>query len=255
MKWSTMLLLFLVCGAIFGCGKTAEPLADNGPVRTPADDMTTDDLERFLRIVRAHPLGQVPEFAASRQDDALDETLPAEQLVAHFREQFRTQFDPRRQGERWRDEPMWSKLLSAEKVSPTEFAGLVAGVSCAVARVRLDSRMDIDHLARRAEARLLDLTARIDRVDRLPPQQRDRDAIFERTQSVIQLGRTIALAEFAELLRQVPETNRTLVRQYVADLKPLLPATDLSNALAELRAWDENEPPSRQVRQDDVFQR
>lgn len=239
-----------------GCGTKDSPRAiSDTSTRAPSDPISAKDLEALLRVVRAHPLGQVPEFAASMQDDSVDETLPAEQLVQHFQAQFRTQFDPRRQGVRWRQEPMWAKILADENMSPTEFAGLVAGVSCAVARVRLDSRVDIDHLARRAQARLLDLTARIDRVERLPPHQRDRDAVFERTQSIIHLGRTIALVEFAELLRQVPEPNCALVRQHAAELNPLLPSTDLTEALAELRAWEGTEPATRQARHDDVFQR
>lgn len=241
----------LLCGLLsamavilaVGCGQPDAPVAEHvdAPLRSPAEPLTKADIELFLRVVRAHPRGQAPEFAVGESDDSVNEYLPAAELAREFRQRFRRLVDPRRQGEQWASDRTWSKLIAAENIAPAEFAALVASVSCAVMRVRLDSRVDIDRVAQEATARAEDMLARIDRVDRISPSQRNRDAVAERTQAVIQLGRTIALLEFAELVRQVPESNRDLVRKYSAELKPLLPKTDLSEALADLRAWEQNE--------------
>jgi hypothetical protein len=56
-----------------------------------------------------------------------------------------------------------------------------------------------------------------------------------RTRSVIQLGRAVALLEFAELVRDVPPESAAVVRRYSRQLKPLLPASIKDELLAELK--------------------
>ena len=102
-------------------------------------------------------------------------------------------------------------------------------------RVRLDARVDVDKLVAQAR-RQVDETARtMDEIDRLPPEERSREASALRTRSVIHLGRAVALLEFAELVKKVPPENSAVVRRYSRQLKPLLPASINEELLAELQ--------------------
>lgn len=233
-------LALLALAVVPGCGKAKTPAVahDDAKLKSPADPLTAGELDLFLRIVRAHPQGRAPEFIAPEDDDPVIDVLSAADLVQETRARFRKLYDPRRQGTVWGHDAGWSKVLAQEGVSPARFAALVECVSCAVTRIRLDTRTDVDLLARRALARTEDLVARMDRIDQLPLAQRTGDSSYERTQAAIQLGRTVALLEFAELLKQVPAESRSLVRKYAPQLKPILSTAAATDPFAELQEWE-----------------
>jgi hypothetical protein len=76
----------------------------------------------------------------------------------------------------------------------------------------------------------------MDAIDEIPASDRSRQDATIRGRSALSLARTVALLEFAEMVKQVPPENCTLVRKYSKQLKPLLPPGGMDNLLSELQA-------------------
>lgn len=198
--------------------------------------MTAADLDRFLSVVQSHEGALIPEFTPPDEDPSLDLDASAQELAASFRSQCRQLFDTERQGAIWQRDAEWSQALVTNKISPGQFAELVRDVSLAIMRVRLEARVDPARLVARARRQVDRAVRTMDRIDEVPPAERTREETALRTRSVFQLGRAVALQEFAERVDQVPPESTAVVRSYSRRLKPLLPASVNSEFLAELKA-------------------
>lgn len=234
------LALLIAVTCVTGCG-TSEVADAPRPVevlKAPTDPVTPADLEGFLQIVRSLPQGKSPEYTSPANEAAVDQSLPGKTLVEEYRARFRKFFDPRRQGAVWARDDEWRQLLSRNRLTPAQFAALMRNVSCAITRVRLQSRFDVDRLVTQARAQVEDLVARLDRVDRFPANLISPEMAYERTQASLQLGPAVALLEFAELVKQVPAESQANVRRYSPQLQPLLAVFDRGDPFAELQKWD-----------------
>ena len=223
--------------ALAGCSRTGDGPGETieKPASSDRRALTAGDLKLFLAIVRGHEGAVIPEFTPLDEDEALDFEAPAAELLASFRSQFKRLFDPERQGAIWQRDGEWSRALKASKTSPQRFAALVRDVSLAIMRVRLEARVDLDQLVAQARREVSRAERVMNQIDKVPPNQRTREAASLRTRSVQQLGRSVALLEFAELVRQVPPESGTVVRRFSRELKPLLPASVNDELLAELK--------------------
>lgn len=235
--------------ALAGCSQGDDSLAesDESSSPSPADALTESDLKRFLSIVRSHEGAMIPEFTPLDEDESLDFNAPAEQLLASFRSQFRRLFDAERQGAIWKRDTDWSHALQGRKISPQRFAALVREVSLAVMRVRLEARVDLDQLVTQARREVSRTERIMNQIDGIPANERTREAASLRTRSVVQLGRAVALLEFAELIRQVPPENAKIIRRYSRELKPLLPASINEELLTELKKLASGRPSVEQA--------
>jgi hypothetical protein len=246
--WSGLgIWIFLL--ALPGCGdgssQLPEPLPVSGPLKSPADPLTTAELDRFLQIVEGHPQQRAPEFTPPEDDAGIREGESVTTLVEESRSRYRKFFDPQRQGEVWARDPQWSRLLHRQGIAPAEFAALVARVSCAIARVRLEGRTDLTQLSRLAQEEIDQLSIELNHVPRpfplsenqnLPSTPDPRAQVAVRTQALVQLSRDVALLEFAETLLRVPAESCTLVKRYAPQLRPLLPQGK-GDPFAELVEW------------------
>lgn len=240
--YRNMLLAGLV--GIVGCGGGDAPSAADARSRlkTPADPLTPADLDRVLAIVQSHGGAAMPEFAPAADDAVLDYESRAKDLVSDIRQRLQELFDANRQGRVWANDETWGRALAQHETSGPEFAALVRSVSCAVMRVRLNARVDIDRLVANARAEVKDLVSTMEAIDDIPRAERSRQDGFIRAQSAIRLGRAVALREFSEMIHQVPAENCALVRQYKSQLKPLLPAGGSNDLLSELQALGTSRP-------------
>ena len=229
-------LLPVVIILLCGCGEEgAETPVTRAPqVRKVSDPLTASDLDHFLRVIEARGDSVIPEFSPPTDDDSLDHRLSGKELADRFRKQFHHVFDVERQAEVWNDDEQWSRAFERQNVSSVEFAGLVRSISCSVMRVRLNARVDIARLLENARTEVDEIIATMDSIDGLTLEDRTKQDEFIRSQSALRLARAIALLEFAEMVRQVPDANCTIVRDYSKQLRPLLPSTD--GLLAELQA-------------------
>jgi hypothetical protein len=197
--------------------------------------LTSSDLDRFLKVVEIHEGAMIPEFTPPDEDESLDLNASAGELVASFQAQCRRLFNIERQGGIWKRDTQWSRALAGSQISPERFAALVRDVSLAIMRVRLEARVNVETLVKQARGQVDRAIRTIDEIDEVPPADRTREATALRTRSVMGLGRAVALLEFAELVRAVPEESAAVVRRYSQKLKPLLPASLNEELLAELK--------------------
>jgi len=227
--------LFTIGICLFvGCARTPES-PENAADETATRVLTASDLDRFLATVQSHTEAMIPEFSAPDENSSLDPDAPAGELVAAVREQCRRLFDVERQGALWERDAEWSQAIAEGEISPARFAALVRDVSLAIMRVRLDARVDVDKLVAQAR-RQVDQTVRtMDDIDQVPVRERTREATALRTRSAIRLGKSVALLEFAELVKKVPPESVSIVRRYSRRLKPLLPASVNEELLVELK--------------------
>ena len=245
--WCGVCLLMLLA-VVSGCGSSSselpKPWEASGPLRTPADKLTQPDLEHFLKIVRAHPQQRVPEFSPADEEQGVSSADTAAALVQASQQRFRQLFDPQRQGDLWAEDRDWAKILHQHHAAPSEFAALVASVSCAVTRARLDSRTDLTELSRIAHDEIKQLSIELREID--SSRQSVREKATARMQTLLRLGRAAALLEFVDLLRQVPQENCLLVKQYAEQLRPLLPSNQ-TDPFAELVQWKRERGRSREA--------
>lgn len=242
---SIALLAILLAGCGDGSSSIPEPHPLSGPLKTTADLLTAAELDLFLKIVHAHPQQRAPEFSPPDEDGGVREGESVAALIDEARTRFRSFYDPQRQGAVWARDPEWSHILHQQQIAPAEFAALVSRVSCAIARVRLEGRADLGELSRLAKQEINELSGQLDERPRPLPQvdqqpihgTRDpRASIAQRTQSLIQLSRDVALLEFAEMLSRVPPESCSIVKKYAPQLRPLLPRGK-KDPFAELVEW------------------
>jgi hypothetical protein len=238
----TVALLVL---ALNGCSGSSEDSELSAGGTSGA--LTAADLERFLAVVQSHDGAMIPEFAPPDEDPSFNFDASARDLVTSFQAQCRQLFDVERQGSIWQRDTEWAQALAENKISPSRFAALVRNVSLAIMRVRLEARVDLDRLVSRARRQVERAVTTMDEIDEVPADERTEEATTQRTRSVIQLGRSVALLEFAELVRQVPPESAAVVRKYSRQLKPLLPAGINDELLAELKQLAT--APDKDVRQ------
>ncbi|MBI3861264.1 MAG: hypothetical protein HY290_05155 [Planctomycetia bacterium] len=205
--------------------------------------LSQTDVERFLAVVQNHEDALIPEFTPPDDDDPPDFTLPAKDIVACFRGKFRRVFDVERQGSVWERDEHWKQALSTQKISGARFASLVRNVSLAIMRVRLEARVDVSQLVTNAKRDVARATRIINQIDAAPPADQTRESKALRSRSAVELGRAVALLQFAELIQQIPDESGAQVRRFSARLKALLPARaneDLLAELSDLAVRDEN---------------
>jgi hypothetical protein len=219
--------------ALSGCSSSSED-PELGSGGSPGA-LTAAELERFLAVVQSHDGAMIPEFAPPEEDPSFNFDASAQELVTSFQAQCRRLFDVERQGSIWQRDTEWAQALAGNKITPSQFAALVRDVSLAIMRVRLEARVDLDRLVLRARRQLDRAVTTMNEIDEVPADERTEDDTTRRTRSVIQLGRSVALLEFAELVRQVPPESAAVVRKYSRQLKPLLPAGVNDELLAELK--------------------
>jgi hypothetical protein len=235
-SWNLAMLRSLTIAALllFLCGCGSSDVADDAVSGSP-EALTDADLDRFLSVVRSHEGAKIPEFTPPDSDPQIDMNAPATDLVASFQNQCRELFDVKRQGKLWERDTEWSRALKGSGISPARFAALVRDVSLAIMRVRLEARVDLGRLVAQAR-RQVDQTVRImDEVDAIPAGERTREADTRRARSMIRLGQSVALLEFAERVREVPVESAAAVRRYSKKLKPLLPSGVNDELLTELK--------------------
>jgi hypothetical protein len=228
------LLIALLMLAITGCTDAKRPPEASAGDSAPRI-LTASDLDRFLSCVRAHSEAMIPDFSPLDDDPTLNSESSGRDLVATFRDQVRQLFDVERQGAIWQRDLDWSQALADAQFSGTRFAALVRDVGLAVMRVRLEARVDVDKLVSQARRQVDETVRTIEEIDRVPRPKRSREAAALRTRSVIHLGRSVALLEFAELVKKVPPESAVVVRRYSRQLKPLLPASINEELLVELQ--------------------
>jgi len=219
--------------ALAGCTSSSEDADLSAGGSSGA--LTAADLERFLAVVQSHDGAMIPEFAPPEEDPSFNFDASAEELVTSFQAQCRQLFDVERQGSIWQRDTEWAQALAENKISPRRFAALVRDVSLSIMRVRLEARVDVDRLVSRARRQLERAITTMNEIDEVPADERSEEAMTQRTRSVIQLGRSVALLEFAEQVRQVPSASAAVVRKYSRQLKPLIPAGVNDELLAELK--------------------
>lgn len=229
--------------AVGGCDGQTGSVSDGDPAT--AEHLTADDLDRFLAIVRSNGEALIPEFEPPEDSAELDYSRPAAELANECRRQLGRVFDAERQAGIWSRDERWSQAFTKEKILPQDFAALVLRVSCAVMRVRVDARVDIDRVIANARAEVSEITATMNAIDQIPATEQTPQDDFIRGQSALRLARLVALVEFAEMVRQVPSEDRALIRKYAAQLKPLLPTGTNDDLLVELQALAE--PPSTEI--------
>lgn len=229
-----VLLISLV--AITGCGKAPVKDAQVGRVRSPADPLAVSDLDRLLAVVQTHGGGAIPEFTPNEQERSVDYNSRAGDIVELIRSQLGELFDARRQGDAWTADESWARSFAQHDVTGAQFASIVHSVSCAIMRVRLSARVDVDRLVTNARAEVRELVSTMNAIDEIPAAERSRQDAVIRGQSALSLARTVALLEFAEMIHKVPKENCALVKKYSKQLKPLLPPGGTDNILAELQA-------------------
>ena len=230
---SRLLTVATLLFALTGCSNGYEDSELTGG--GPPGALTAADLERFLAVVQSHETAMIPEFAPPEEDASFNFDGSAEELVTSFQAQCRRLFDVERQGSIWQRDTEWAQALARNKISPNRFAALVRDVSLAIMRVRLEARVDLARLVSRARRQVDRAITTMDEIDEVPAEERTEEAATQRTRSVIQLGRSVALLEFAELVRQVPPESAAVVRKYSRQLKPLLPAGINDELLTELK--------------------
>lgn len=238
---SRALALVLVFAAV-GCNWMSSPSSETqaGRLKSPADPLAPTDLDRLLAVVQTHGGGAIPEFTPTEDDRSVDYNCRADELVSEIRGQLGTMFNPERQGQIWAADEKWTQSFAQHQMTGPEFAALVRSVSCAIMRVRLSARVDVDHLVDNARAEVKELVGTIEAIDEIPESERSRQDAVIRGRSAISLARTAALLEFAEMIKQVPPENCKLVRKYSKQLKPLLPAGGTDGLLSELQALGES---------------
>jgi hypothetical protein len=219
--------------ALSGCSSSSED-SELGTGGSPGA-LNAADLERFLAVVQSHDGAMIPEFAPPEEDPSFNFDASAQELVTSFQAQCRRLFDVERQGSIWQRDTEWAQALAGNKITPSRFAALVRDVSLAIMRVRLEARVDLDRLVSRARRQFDRAVTTMNEIDEVPADERTEEDTTQRTRSVIQLGRSVALLEFAELVRQVPPESAAVVRKYSRQLKPLLPAGVNDELLAELK--------------------
>jgi hypothetical protein len=224
------LALFL----LIGCGGNGSETAVSDAAASSTAPLLETDMQRFLAVVQHHEAALIPEFTPPEKEESPDFSLPAEEIVDWFRGKFRDVFDTERQGAAWDRDAQWNKAFAAHKISGQRFASLARNVSLAIMRVRLDARVDIDQLVANAKRDVQRAHGVIDQIDAVPPEDQTRESRALRSRTAIELGRAVALLEFAELIHQVPDENAALVRRFSRNLKPLLPAHANEDLLAEL---------------------
>ena len=221
-----------------GCGgsstKLPKPYPASGPLRTPADKLTAADLDQFLKIVRSHPKQRAPEFTPPDNEPAVSSVESSAKLVQLSQQRFRNLFDPQRQGDLWAEDREWAVILHKQHAAPTEFAALVASVSCAVTRARLDGRADLSEYSQIARDEITHLSADLRELDR--SKQSPREKTTARTRMLMRLSRAAALLEYVDLLRQVPQENCALVKEYAQQLHPLM-SPNQADPFTELAEW------------------
>lgn len=241
MKTTGSLLRGLVLTSILataGCNWFSSPAADPqaSRLKTPADQLAPTDLDRLLAVVQTHGGGAIPEFTPPEDNRSVDYNCRAKDLVSEIRGQLGQLFDPERQGQMWATDDKWTQSFAQHDVTGPQFAALVRSVSCAIMRVRLSARVDVDRLVANARAEVNELVSTMEAIDEVPESERSRQDAVIRGRSALSLARTVALLEFAEMIKQVPKDNCALVRKYSKQLKPLLPAGGMDGLLSELQA-------------------
>lgn len=232
------LVLLVVVAAGCGGSESAQVTSQMSPT-TP---LSESDMKQFLAVVRNHEGAMIPEFTPPDEDEPPDFDLPAKEIVASFRGKFRRVFDAERQGAAWGRDTEWSTAFAAQKISGERFAALARNVSLAIMRVRLEARVDMEQLVSNARRDVKRATKLIDEIDAVPRADRTRESHTLRSRTALELGRAVALLEFAELIQQAPDESAALVRRFSRQLKPLLPAhanEDLLAELSELATRDE----------------
>jgi hypothetical protein len=225
---------------LIGCGNSSETAVLNSRTSRPTRLVETE-MKRFLAVVQDHQDAQIPEFTPPDDEESPDFNLPASEIVAWFRGKFRDVYDVERQGSAWESDREWHKAFAEHRISGQRFASLTRNVTLAILRVRLEARGDVEQLVDNARREVKRAHQVLDEIDGLPQGDRTRESRALRSRTALELGRAVALLEFADLLQQVPEENTDLVRRFSRRLKPLLPAhanEDLLVDLSELARRD-----------------
>ncbi|MBI5759534.1 MAG: hypothetical protein HZA46_13530 [Planctomycetales bacterium] len=237
--WTTLVSLVLT-----GCGQVPSDIAPSvlgsEPLFVqPGEPLSDAEIEQFFRVIAKLPEQKMPEFAPAANEADVDLDLPAEQLADDFRNRFRNLFDANKQGALWAEDSAVAAAMREQHLTPSQFAALTASISCAIARVRLDSQYDVAALCERGHVELARLTSEFSLSADAAKSSSDRDVI------ALRLGKIVALVEFLDLLNQVPDHNRDLVRRHASRLVVLLPSRGTFNeSFPEFELWAAKQSPS-----------
>ena len=226
---SNCVLLSLMLVFALGCGRSNETAVST------TGDFSDQDIERFLKIVADFDTPRLPSFSPPENDGEPDYSLPAAEIVQEFQTKLRVVLDADRQGKVWNADPEWQAIFKRHRVDGVQFANWNRRVTLAVLRVRFEAHGEVGRLAansRRETSRLLKI---VEQVDKVPADQRTRDARALRATTSVELAMAAALAEYAVCVEQVPEEDAALVRKYSKQLKPLIPKGTNDDLLAEFR--------------------
>lgn len=221
MAWRWIVLGTLV--TILGCGPSAAvKTTTNEALKTTADPVTEVELQRFLRLIARLPNGEVPEFTPTDQPQ-LDTLLPAKVLVSEFRSRYRQLCDPIRQGQVWDASLDLSKAAQQEGWTSAQLAAFIRCLSCVVMKEQLIAKHNLKEIEQECRQEISRLVAALNLDEQRPRSTMTEAFVQQRDLKVQRLGRMVALLEFMVQLKPIPQANMNLVRQYAAQIRPLLP--------------------------------
>jgi hypothetical protein len=218
---------------LIGCSHSGSETADSTAPASKPQAFGEPEMQTFLAVVRRHESKLIPEFAPE-DNEPPDFSLPAPELAAWFRDKLHQVYDAERQGAAWENDPHWQKALEAQHISGTRFASFARQVTLAVLRIRLEARGDLGQLLHAAHQDFRRAHQTLETLDAIPRTRQTAETRRQRAQAALELGRSVALLEIAEMLRDVPDESLTLVRRFSRKLKPHLAANANEDLLAEL---------------------
>lgn len=203
-----------------GCG-AEKPQSVAKPLKSAAEALKVTDLERFFRLVRRLPNGQVPEFTPLNLPQ-IDTLLPARLLVGEFRDRYRQLCDPVRQGREWDKQATLLTAVRQEGWTNAELAAFVRCLSWVVMKSQLMPRYQIPEIEKQCRQEITRLVTLLEKDERRPRSTMTEAYMQQREVLLVRLGRMVALSEFILQLKPIPAENLTLIAKHQLQLQPLL---------------------------------
>ncbi|WP_437203029.1 hypothetical protein [Planctomicrobium sp. SH664] len=215
-------LLGVVCLTIVGCSGSSSPSAASSatlPVVTIdvaplSEPLRPKDVAAFIQVVRNLPGQTSPEFV--KQDFT---PLQLTNLRAELQQrqlQCQQALDPVVQGESWSRDASLQRAFKSVDIQPEAFASLAVRISCAWARQSLGPDFNLREARLRSTIHLRELVQGIENSAR-PVTANERQFLTQ------QLEAAVSLAEFLNLLEQVPPESCQVVAAAAHELRECLP--------------------------------
>jgi hypothetical protein len=192
--------------------------------------VTEDELQAFLKLVRQLPEGEYLEFQPVRTPLPTAPTGTPSELVARWRTEFRSGYDPRRQAQQWRRDPELARVFAESGADPEAVAGFLVRMSSALVRDAVSSQVDLRDVARRAELQIAELSRQLDDVAAPDdPSGGTTSTAYVQDYALLVDGlrETTAFSEFVRLVQAAPEASLAVVRQHRDELSRYQPPQEI----------------------------